>query len=86
MMKRFDIYIGDGPQAKQLRFTVEAIVHEQGGRVSGVGYTPAGTNVFGWAPEPVIAFFEKKAKEFKFIVKRNGEPLESLMEEIESDA
>lgn len=80
-MKKFDIYVSEGPQSKQLRFTIESIIREQGGRIAGVGLTPEGLNIFGSAPEPVVSFLEGKSKEFDFRVERNGETLKSLIEE-----
>lgn len=68
ILKRFDIYVD--PQAKQLQSTVQSIVHQEGGRISGASLTPEGLNIFGWAPEQVIVFFERKAKEFNFRVER----------------
>jgi hypothetical protein len=51
-MKKFDIYID--PPSEQLQLRLVGIIRKQGGQIIGVGLTPQGVNIFGWAPQSAI--------------------------------
>lgn len=83
---KLDVWIPEGENDKALIHTIEVNVTKNGGRILGCGSTPAGWNVFGSAPEPVVQFLEQKSKEFGFTVDRNGETMQRLLDEEMAEA
>ena len=77
---KLDVWIPQGESDRQLIATVCVNTQKNGGRICGTGLTPAGWNIFGWAPEWVVQGLEQKAKEFGFTVDRNKETMQRLIE------